>query len=130
MNDINQNAPFADNDNKKPRKPRKLKNTKSPIPLQPISPQETKMLESLTKEINESINNVIKDELNNKKKKNLNLDQVKNILTEFLNTYLLLGYTIEGEPFLISQAKTPQEYNSLVEHLRLTFMNTFKLPPF
>jgi len=91
---------------------------------------EQEMMADLVKELNKKINTVLTDDKNTKFKKNVDIEQLQNILKEYMNTYLVLGYTLEGQPFIISYAKTPQDHNSLVEHLRLTFLNTFKSPLF
>lgn len=127
---------------KKMKKDKKEKNLKYvpdsllPENYQPVekyptpTDNDTEMMAELVKELNKKISGVIKDDKDTKFKKNVDIEQLQNILKEYMNTYLVLGYTLEGQPFIISYAKTPQDHNSLVEHLRLTFLNTFKSPLF
>jgi hypothetical protein len=141
MNDI-QDSGIPPDDNfshKKRKKTKKIKNTASHISQQqsmtlPVLPppteQEKIMLDTLVQELNKKIGNIIEDNQNNKPKRPLELDQLQNLLKEYMNTFLLLGYNIEGEPFVLSYAKNVQDHNSIVEHLRLTFLNTFKSPLF
>ena len=115
--------------NKKTKKPKQVQSI-TPTNLPPLSDKDREQMELITKELNDKIATMLKTEIENKLKKNPDLDHLNAILKEYMNTFLLLGYTLEGEPFILSFSKTPQDYNALVEHLRLTFMNTFKSPMF
>lgn len=52
------------------------------------------------------------------------LEHLDGIVQEFLSSYLILGYDINGEKVTITHARNPQDKDALVEHLRSTFINT------
>lgn len=110
------------------------KDKKSKITDSTPTPQDDQMGSSplndeLISILNEKIYNIIKeDKISNKEKNRTTeeLQQLQGIITEFLDNYLLIGYTFNGTPFLLSHSSTEEKHNALVEQLRITYMNTFK----
>jgi len=45
------------------------------------------------------------------------------IIAEFLQSFIVVGYTMDGEKVFIGHARNRQQHDALVEHLRLTFFN-------
>jgi hypothetical protein len=50
------------------------------------------------------------------------LEQLDTVITEYLNTFMLLGYDINGEKVVIMHATNPHDRDALVEHLRTTLL--------
>lgn len=50
------------------------------------------------------------------------LEQLDTVITEYLNTFMLLGYDINGEKVIIMHATNPHDRDALVEHLRTTLL--------
>ena len=50
------------------------------------------------------------------------LEQLDTVITEYLDTFMLLGYDINGEKVLIMHATNPHDRDALVEHLRTTLL--------
>jgi len=141
MNTIDDKQSSSDNSNKnkKVRTGKKMKKDNLDPKAQPIcnpiippdlSEQDIHQLEELTKHVNAKIDEVIRKEVEHKTRKNPDLDQLKSMVGEFCDTYMVIGYTLNGEPFVIYNAKNAQSHNALAEHLRLTFMNIYKPPLF
>jgi hypothetical protein len=51
------------------------------------------------------------------------LQHLDTIVAEYLQTFMILGYDINGEKICISHASTPAARDSLIEHLRTTFLS-------
>jgi len=51
------------------------------------------------------------------------LEHLDVITQEYLNSYMILGYDINGEKVSIMHAETPHDRDALVEHLRTTLLN-------
>jgi hypothetical protein len=51
------------------------------------------------------------------------LEHLDNIAQEFLKTFIILGYDINGEKVHILHANTPHDRDALIEHLRTTLIN-------
>ena len=146
MKDAENIPPFDhSSDRLKKIKDKKIKKDKSKIdgetdvnppsichPVYPpdLSEEDRIQLEEITKEVNSKIDEVIRKEIEDKAKKGVDILQLKKIATEYCNTFMIIGYTLEGEPFVIYNAKTAQDNNALAEHLRLTFINIYKPPLF
>jgi hypothetical protein len=58
-----------------------------------------------------------------KQSKILDLQHLDTIVAEYLQTFMILGYDINGEKVCISHASTPAARDSLIEHLRTTFLS-------
>jgi hypothetical protein len=57
-----------------------------------------------------------------KQSKVKDLEHLDTIAAEFLHTYMILGYDLNGEKVAIMHAKTPHDKDALVEHLRTTLL--------
>ena len=115
--------------NKNTEKEKKPKKVDSISNSPEIDPALTPLNDELMSILNEKIYNILKeDKLNNADKKQITeeLSHLKVIIEEYLDNFLLLGYTFNGTPFILSNSSTEEKHNALVEHLRLTYMNTFK----
>jgi hypothetical protein len=51
------------------------------------------------------------------------LEHLDLITQEYLNSYMILGYDINGEKVSIMHAENPHDRDALVEHLRTTLLN-------
>jgi hypothetical protein len=51
------------------------------------------------------------------------LEQLDHIAEEYLNSFMILGYDINGEKVSIMHAETPHDRDALIEHLRTTLLN-------
>lgn len=48
---------------------------------------------------------------------------LESVMSEFLSSFIVIGYNLEGEKVFIGHAKSQQQHDALVEHLRVTFFN-------
>ena len=51
------------------------------------------------------------------------LEHLDNITQEYLESYMILGYDINGEKVSIMHAENPHDRDALVEHLRLSLIH-------
>jgi hypothetical protein len=51
------------------------------------------------------------------------LEHLDLITEEYLKSYMILGYDLNGEKVSIMHAETPHDRDALVEHLRTTLLN-------
>jgi hypothetical protein len=144
MNTINGKSPLQGNSDKSKKIRGNKKSRKKTLdsvqtnppqicrPTMPLnlSATERAELDMITKEVNAKLNEVIHKEVAERTRKESDITQLKNVIGEFCDTFVTIGYTFEGEPFVIYNAKTAQDHNALAEHLRLAFMNIYKPPLF
>lgn len=57
-----------------------------------------------------------------KQSKVKDLEHLDHIAEEYLKTYMILGYDINGEKVSIMHANNPHDRDALVEHLRTTLL--------
>ncbi len=109
------------------KKPKASTKPKKVVDL-PIPTQEA---EFVSKEVADVITNAISrfcdastraDSL--RKSKLRDLEHLDVIVQEYLSSYLILGYDLNGEKVTISHASNPHDKDALVEHLRSTLLNT------
>jgi hypothetical protein len=50
------------------------------------------------------------------------LEHIDAIVTEFLKSFMILGYDLNGEKVFIMHATNPHDRDALVEHLRTTLL--------
>jgi len=115
--------------NKNANKEKKPKSIESSSNSPEIDPTLTPLNDELMSILNEKIYNILKEDKINgidKNKITEELTHLKAIIKEYLDNFLLLGYTFNGTPFILSNSASEEKHNALVEHLRLTYMNTFK----
>ena len=116
-------------DNKEIKKVKKSKPEESKPTPPEVKPDTTPLNDELMGILNERIYDLLKeDKLKNEDKQQITseLEHLKYIIQEYLDNFLLLGYTLNGTPFILSNSASEEKHNALVEHLRLTYMNTFK----
>jgi hypothetical protein len=58
-----------------------------------------------------------------KQNKIKDLHHLDSIVAEYLQSFIILGYDLNGEKICISHASTPAARDALVEHMRTTFLN-------
>lgn len=63
-----------------------------------------------------------------KQNKMSDLQHLDAIVAEYLQSFMILGYDINGERICITHAATPAARDSLIEHLRSTFLNIMNNP--
>jgi hypothetical protein len=63
------------------------------------------------------------DNVSVKQSKVKDLEHLDNIAEEYLKTYMILGYDINGEKVSIMHANNPHDRDALVEHLRTTLLD-------
>ena len=51
------------------------------------------------------------------------LEHIDLITQEYLNSFMILGYDINGEKVSIMHAENPHDRDALIEHLRTTLLN-------
>lgn len=90
-------------------------------PVLPLIPKE--ILQQLNIKVNETLKHA---ELLKKKneKSSEEFKILEGIASEYLKSFLILGYTLNDNKILIGHAPTPKDHDALVEHLRQTFMRT------
>ncbi len=54
------------------------------------------------------------------------INNVKYILSEFFNSFLVLGYGVDGERIIIKKCDSDKDDDSLIEILRHVFMKTIQ----
>ena len=67
-----------------------------------------------------ALNSILQEQLRNKVERKKHLDALACTIEEFLSSYILLGYSVDGEPINIISAHNQQEADSLT-----TLMNKF-----
>jgi hypothetical protein len=84
----------------------------------------------IIKELNAKISDAIKAEIINKQKENTKTENdyliLQKIVTEYLKSFIIIGYTFEGKQVTISCMKNQEEINAMFENVRqifLKFMN-------
>lgn len=132
----------VDNTNPAPKRPRVHKSKKivistdiqpvlpsppTPVPQPNVSPAEIEAIQvppELLKLLEQKLGDGIKQEMERKKRQSIDdYKPLEAMVSEYLKSFLLIGYGINGEKIFIGHAKTAEEHDSLVEHLRQTFIN-------
>ncbi len=54
---------------------------------------------------------------------NRDLGVLESVVSEYLKTFMVIGYTMDGSKISIFHANNPQESDSIIEHARGTLMN-------
>ena len=55
-------------------------------------------------------------------KEKLNAEIMANFMSEYLSSYILIGYTVDGKPVRVTMARTPQDYDALSTSLQRYIM--------
>ena len=114
-----------DNNKKKPVKRRSSKKSESAK----LSAADIKQkIDPLEKNLH--VEDVIKqaflrfyDNASVKSSKVKDLEHLDHIAEEYLKSYMILGYDLNGEKVSIMHAENPHDRDALVEHLRTTLLN-------
>jgi len=91
------------------------------VPKVPTNPELADLQKVTTKEIAKVIQAEIQKNMQQVKKQE-DYEQLQRIMTEYLQCFLVIGYTFDNQPIVIGQSNNAYEYNALVEHLRKTFI--------
>ena len=75
-------------------------------------------------EVHKIVSQSLKNEQITSKEKDF--ENIQNLLTEYLNSFILFGYTANNERVLMSFYKNQLEQDALVEQLRKLFFNTME----
>lgn len=108
--------------------------TSNPVPTPTPEPTPTPA-QAMPKEFMELLNRKLLENLGNeirspKQKKATNerisnlkdLKTLEAVVSEFLKTFIIIGYTFKGEKVTVGHATSQQENDSLSEHLRQMFL--------
>jgi len=94
-------------------KKKKLKSKKS----DEFDPKDTAALKDLTQK---ALTAILQNQLNNKSESRKNTESLAAVIEEFLTSYIILGYSLDGSPIHIISAHNQQEADSLT-----TLVNKF-----
>jgi hypothetical protein len=116
--------PGGDKPKKKPKKTYRKKKTEA-LGLSALNTEEQILPEKQLAQVEEVIKQAFLrfyDNATLKQYKVKDLEQLDTVITEYLDTFMLLGYDINGEKVLIMHATNPHDRDALVEHLRTTLL--------
>jgi hypothetical protein len=109
-------------DNSNPSKKKSTRSTKkNKTPLVPVD-----RVQDQSKNLEQAIAKAFKrfySESVSKQNKIKDLKHLDTIVAEYLQSFMILGYDINGEKICISHASTPAARDALIEHLRSTFIS-------
>jgi len=94
-------------------KRRKIKSKKS----EEFDPNDVASIKELTQK---ALTAILQNQLNNKSESRKNTESLASVIEEFLSTYIILGYSLDGTPVHIISAHNQQEADSLT-----TLVNKF-----
>jgi hypothetical protein len=76
------------------------------------------------KELDAQLAKTIQKELKKEKQKTEGDYKIlETIIQEYLKSFLIIGFGINGDKVFIGHATTAEQHDSLIEHLRQTFIN-------
>lgn len=119
---------MADNDKekKKPSKRAYRKKKTDSFGLSALNSPEEKILpEKQLAQVEEVIKNAFLRFYDNAQLKHFkvkDLEHLDTVVSEFLKTFMVLGYDLNGEKVFIMHAVNPHDRDALVEHLRTTLL--------
>ena len=115
-----------DKDKKKPAKRVYRKKKTETIGLSALEAAEQNILpEKQLAQVEEVIKNAFLrfyDNAQLKQYKVKDLEHLDSVASEFLKTFMILGYDLNGEKAFIMHATNPHDRDALVEHLRTTLL--------
>lgn len=81
--------------------------------------------------IREAVDRLLKNELTSKKKSINNIKSIESLLSQYLNSFILIGYTQDKKEFIsVVNAKNEQHADSLSAALnKFILQNSTSLPP-
>lgn len=103
------------NEQEKPSKKDKKSN--------PLHSKNAKIINNLDVKLNEILKREIIQRQKKQDREASEYKTLENITTEFLKSFIIIGYTLKGEKIIIGHANSQQENDSLIENLRQTFFN-------
>lgn len=116
--------PGGDKPKKKPKKTYRKKKT-DVMGLSALDSEQSILPEKTKLQVEEVIKQAFLrfyDNATLKQYKVKDLEQLDTVITEYLDTFMLLGYDINGEKVVIMHATNPHDRDALVEHLRTTLL--------
>jgi len=97
---------------------------------QPVGTEPIQIPPELLKILDEKLSDNIKKEIENKKHQTItDYKPLENMVSEYLKSFLIIGYGLNGEKIFIGHANTAEQHDSLVEHLRQSFINVIENMP-
>lgn len=115
-----------DKDKKKPTKRVYRKKKTESLGLSALNSVEDNILpEKQLAQVEEVIKNAFlrfADAAQLKQHKVKDLEHLDSVASEFLKTFMILGYDLNGEKAFIMHATNPHDRDALVEHLRTTLL--------
>ena len=116
----------SDKDKNKPSKGVYRKKKTVSLGLSALEASEEKILpEKQLAQVEEVIKNAFLrfyDNATLKQYKVKDLEHLDSVVSEFLKTFMILGYDLNGEKAFIMHATNPHDRDALVEHLRTTLL--------
>lgn len=116
----------SDKDKKKPTKRSYRKKKTESLGLSALEAAEENILpEKQFAQVEEVIKNAFLrfyDAAQLKEYKVKDLEHLDTVVSEFLKTFMVLGYDLNGEKVFIMHATNPHDRDALVEHLRTTLL--------
>ena len=116
----------SDKDKNKPSKRVYSKKKTVSLGLSALEASEEKILpEKQLAQVEEVIKNAFLrfyDNATLKQYKVKDLEHLDSVVSEFLKTFMILGYDLNGEKAFIMHATNPHDKDALVEHLRTTLL--------
>ena len=88
----------------------------------------TELGESMEKKIEAAIRLNLQEMAKKKKMNYKQMEVINSFIEEHLGCFVLLGYTIDGEPVSLVNAQTPKDSDSLSNMLQ-KYMSRFQEPP-
>lgn len=117
---------------KKPRKKKTVLNIEnnttanpsiSSIPSSSIKPKDYPNADELVKKIKQNIDEMIKKDIQIKANENRNIYlPLENHILEFMKSFILVGYSVNGERTVVGYVKNQQDKDALTEQFRNIFM--------
>lgn len=111
-------------DNKKPKNSKANKKRKAvPIPKDQLSEDPLSLPEqaNLQQLFAQCLNRYQSEELVEKKLKHKEMNQLASIMEEYLNCFIVVGFSLQDEKVCIFNASTSKDEAALVDFLRATF---------
>lgn len=109
--------------------PRKKKTIKATNAVESAVPQSSETSAEEQQKIVQFIDNIIKKnvaiEADKKKERLADYDNLIAVNSEWLDSFILMGYNLKGDEIVISKALNAKDYNSLLLLLKKAFINLF-----
>lgn len=116
--------PGQDKNKKKVKRTARKKKTEV-MGLSGLNTEEQVLPEKQLEQVEELIKNAFLrfyDNAQLKQFKVKDLEHLDSVVSEFLQTFMVLGYDMNGEKIFIMHATNPHDRDALVEHLRTTLL--------